>query len=288
MGIIISPQDETKKLYPWEQSEEDWVSTAKKDFFVTLKKVFAEFGIQDISQELQFLGIGIGGPELVNEIWHWLQGFRVIEEEQQQFETAEVPLYLFDSPAIEKAKTTVTKTECKGATADWLIKVFGNGFGSDFTVSIKQSSQFTSSNGHRKLVFAPLRVRIIRAALYRGKELKKYFLRTELAESEERDADGVRSLDEVEWANLSADGQPVERFDLSGDKSNDIATYKRSYSLSGNFITSLGFKAFDLESTVSAKVSTEQSVEVILALPAGNFYQLRSPSMVSGFFFEHE
>lgn len=302
MSIRISVQDETKKPYPWELDGMDWVKTVRTNPFANIDATVTELGLKKDTFYVDDTDMRIGRKDpiflptrptgasingILHGFWRWLQRCSVIEE-GEQFETWEFPFYIFDSPAIKQSKTTITTTKNVGAMADWSISVFGNGFGSDFTVSINQSSQFTSSSGQHKLVFAPLRVRIIRVALYRDGVLENHFLRTELAESDLRDADGIRSLDEEEWSEFITDNQLKERFDLSGDKSNDIAIYKRKYSLSGNFNASLGFKALDLESTVAAKVSTEKSVEVSLSLPPGNTYQLMMPSKISGFFFESE
>lgn len=320
MGIQISVQKERKKAYPWERltdlgNERFWKKLTdvgnerfdRDEFEVKcLEKIQQVQPLRDIlgsdSQHVISLERAIktfyndassnvfGAAKIskfILRIADLLQGYEVIYE-KELFETREIPLYIFNSPSVDKAKAMVTTKESVGAKADWSIKVMGSGFGSDFTVSITQSSQFTSSSGQCKLIFAPLKVRIVRAALYKHGILEKHFLRTELAESDERDADGIKTLDEKEWAEFTADNQLQERFDLLGDRSNDIATYNRKYSLSGNFNASLGFKALNLESTVSAKVSTEQSVEVSLSLPPGNTYQLMSPSKVSGFFFESE
>jgi len=64
-------------------------------------------------------------------------------------------------------------------------------------------------------------------------EIQGHFLRTELAEPNVRNANGIRFVDDTEWDEWTAGGELTERFDLSGDKSNAVATYKRSYTLTG-------------------------------------------------------
>lgn len=135
-------------------------------------------------------------------------------------------------------------------------------------------------------MFAPLRIQLVKAALYKRGELQERFPKSELAESEARDANGIRSVSTAEWRTLVGKGRAVERFDLSHDASDDIAKYSRSYELSGTSEAKLGFKAFDLESSVTAKCTAKQTAKMTFELPAGRLYGLRAPTSISGFYFE--
>jgi hypothetical protein len=304
MTLKIEPQRSAHKTYPWKN--EEWIEGAVKNPS-RIKEALSDLGVdaKAVTKDLDtllgdlvrrfpedFAPFGRHDPPRPQArdawkqtIWHWIIGLRVVEEDSR-VETREVPLCVFDSPLHTNAKTTYAESRTGGGTVGWSIEVLGSGFGSDSTVTVTQSSQFVSTEGDRKLVFAPLQIRLVKAALYRRGDLQSRFLRAELAESTVRDANGIRSVGESEWRHLVDGGRVVERFDLSGDKSNDVATYKRSYSLASKFEAKLGFKAFDLESSVTTKCSAEQTVEMALVLPAGDIYELKTPPKIAGFHFQ--
>ncbi len=211
-------------------------------------------------------------------------GVKSVEEDEKTI-IQELPLCVFNAPAFPGAKTTYAVEKSTDVTAGWSIEVLGSGYGSDVTVSVSQSSKFTASAGTRKLVFAPLHIRVVRVALYKWGQFQRRFLRAELSEPKVRDANGIATVTEAQWKRLVGAGRPLEEFDLSSDASTDIATYSFGMALSGTFETSIGLSAFGLKTKVTAKCSAKQKAEATFELPPGHRYRLRSPRGVAGFYF---
>jgi hypothetical protein len=303
MAIRIVPERISFKQYPWE--EPSWVDSVvdhlgqidvalnalgidraavTRDLFGRLGSLAAEFP-EDFAPLRDHSALRPQArARWVQIIKEFITGLKVIEEKDMIL-TRELPLCVFDAPNVPNAKTTYSESESTDATAGWSIEVLGTGFGSDVTLSVTQSSEFTASSGERKLIFAPLHIRVVRAALYKRGKLHERFLKAELFEPEVRDAHGIRSLNTADWRTMVGPGTVLERFDLSGDTGHNTAKYVRKYELSGTFETSLGFTAFDLESKVTAKCSAKQTAEVTFELPPRHLYELRAPLAVAGFYF---
>jgi hypothetical protein len=301
--VRIAPIEVRRKQYPWEVAS--WVDAAASEPN-RIDVALGELGIDrsgatsDLQDRLGQLvrrypedlaPFGHHKParpevraSVIQEIKWWIAGLKV-EEEEESIVSREVQLFAFNCPNVKKAKTSYAETSSKGATAGWTIEVFGSGFGSDATVSVTHSSEFTASPGERKLVFAPLRVRLVRAALYKRGKLQERFLKSELAESETREANGIRSVDKSEWKSIVGEGPVEDRFDLARDKGANVAKYSRSYELTGTIETKLGLKAFNLESSVTVKATASRKAEMTFELPPGRTYELRRALPISGFHF---
>jgi len=303
MDIRIIPGIVRSKQYPWQVA--GWVESAA-DHLNHINVAFDALGIdrvrilKDLHEDLGSLAVQF--PEdfapygehraprpqaryhATEAIKQFFTGVKVVEEDETII-TRKLPLCVFDSPSVPKAKTTYAEGTSTDVTAGWSIEVLGTGFGSDVTLSVAQASEFMSSAGERKLIFAPLHIKVVRAALYKRGKLQERFLRAELFEPEARDANGVGSVTDADWQRLVGKGRVRERFDLSGDTSQSIVKYRRNYQLSGTFETSLGLSAFNLKSKVIAKCAAKQTTEFTFELPPGRLYELREPLSVAGFYF---
>jgi len=192
---------------------------------------------------------------------------------------------VFNSPDLPGAKTTYGETVTQEGDLGWKIEVLGTGFGTDVTVGVKNASKFVSSSGDWKLVFAPLKIRVVKASLYKRGAFQRSFLKAELAETDVREANGLRSLIAAERQEFTSGARVLDNFDLSGDTSSDKAKYSRTYTMKGNFESNLGLKIFGLEASVVAKCTAKHTADVMFELPPGRKYELRGPSSISGFFF---
>jgi hypothetical protein len=221
---------------------------------------------------------------MARAIKHWLGGITVAEEESDII-TQQVPLCVITSPDLPGAKATYGETMTQEDRLGWKIEISGTGFGADVTVVVKQTSEFISSSGDRKLIFAPLKMRVAKVSLYKLGYFQESFLKAELAETEVREANGIRDVSTIEWQELTREARVIDRFDLLGDTSGDVAKYKRSYTMKGSFESKLGLKLFNLEASIVAKCDAEHTAEVVFELPAGRKYELWEPSSIFGFFF---
>ena len=303
MNIQIKPEGLVEKAYPW--TTDTWITSVAHnpskmyavihdlgirdpevttDLYEAMHSVVIEYpeNFAPFDEYAPIRSKGFWGME--SAIRDWFAGIKVIEEDTTLV-TKQVPLFLFNSPPFPGAKVTYGETQVNTKSLGWKIEVLGTGFGADVTVAITHTTEFISSAGNQKLIFAPLNVRLVKAALYKQGIFQGNFLKASLAEPKEREANGIRSLSTAEWKELALSHQPIDRFDLSGDKSSDVAKYQRIYKLSGSFESKLGLKAFNLETNITAKCSAEHSAEATFELPPGRIYRLWAPSSMSGFFF---
>jgi hypothetical protein len=230
------------------------------------------------------LSSGKALTSVAQAVKNWLKGIEVVEEDATII-TRQVPLCLFNSPDVSGAKTTYGEIVTQEGNLGWKIEVLGTGFGADVTVVVKNKSEFVSSSGDRKLVFAPLKMRVVKVSLYKRGVFQKSFLKAELDETEVRDANGLRTMSPEEWQELTSGAEVLDHFDLSDDKSKDNAKYTRTYTMKGSFESKLGFKISDLEASVVAKCIAEHTVDATFELPPGKVYELLVSSSISGFFF---
>jgi hypothetical protein len=221
---------------------------------------------------------------LATSLWDRLRGLRAVEDEPIIIRK-QVPLFIFNSPKLPDAKTTYGEDICEEGGLGWKIEILGTGYGADVTVAVTNTNEFVSTSGARKLAFAPLNVQVTRVSLYRQGEFQRCFLRVELAETETREANGLRSVGAEEWRKLTSNARVVDRFDLSGDTSGSSAKYVCAYSMKGSFEWKLGLKISELEASVTAKCQAAKTAEATFDLPAGKMYTLWTPSSISGFFF---
>jgi len=303
MSVRIVPQSTTAKPYPWE--DPGWVDSLGNH----LERIDAALGAlgvdkgavtKDLTESLgrlvtrfpqDFAPYGEHRPprpearaSLLAVIRNFLAGLKVVEEEATTV-VRELPLCVFDAPDVPNARTVYAESQSAGGTAGWSIEVLGSSYGADVTLSVTQSSEFTASAGERKLIFAPVHLRVVRAALYKRGALQERFLKAELFEPEVREANGIRSLTDADWRVLVGRGRVLERFDLSGDTGDNPAKSGRKIDLAGTFETTLGFSAFNLKTKVTAKCTAEQTAEATFELPPGRRYELRAPQSVTGFVF---
>jgi hypothetical protein len=218
-------------------------------------------------------------------IQEFLLGLKFVEEGEATIVSRDVPLCVFDAPNVPHAKTTYASSMAKEETAGWSIEVAGTGLGSDVTLAVTQANEFTASAGERKLVFAPLHIRVVPVAFYKWDELQDRFLRAEAVTPDVREANGIRIVGDDDWRSLTRGAKVVERFDLSGDAGENTAKYSQQRELSGTFETSIGFEVAGFKSKISGKCSAKQAVEVTFELAPGRRYELKTPRSVSGFFF---
>jgi hypothetical protein len=304
MSVHIIPGETTAKPYPWDV--ESWIDNAARSPAYVYAALDAlrltnrpqltadlerDMGAVTLAFPEDFAPFSHDRPRspagrfaMLRAITSWLRGLKVVDEDETVV-TVEVPLCVFNSPAETGAKTTFSESKTMQGTTGWKIDVLGTGFGSDVSVSVIQTNTFTASETERKLIFAPIRMRVVKVCLYKRGEFQSFFLRSEATETTERDANGIRSVDAAEWQTFVGDGNVIERFDLSRDQGRGIATYERAYEISGSFEVKLGFSAFDLKSEVTAKCAAKQSASVKFELPAGRLYEVRRPATVSGVYF---
>lgn len=301
MKIQIKPEILVEKDYPW--TVESWINSAAYSPGM-INSVIHNLGLQereiteDIYESISKIKSHDPGfapndhaepnPrsywDIMETIRYWFTGIKVIEEDSTQF-TQQIPLFALNSPALRGAKTTYGEFESHENNLGWKIEVLGTGFGADLTLTVTHEGEFTSSAGDRKLIFAPLKVRTVKAALYKRGVFHGNFLKAELAETEIREAHGIRSVSTAEWQELTSSGQVIDSFDLSGDTGGDVAKYKRKYAMKGSFESKLGLKMFDLETSIVAKYVTERAAEVVFELPPGRVYKLWQPSSMPGLYF---
>jgi hypothetical protein len=226
------------------------------------------------------------GKAVFNSLWDYLKHLDIkVVEHDSKLITKEVPLCVFNSPDSLGAKTTYVETVTREGGLAWKIEVFGTGHGADVTVAVKSAAEFVSTAGDPKLVFAPLKIRVVKASSYVGDQLEEDFIKVELAETVVRDANGLRSVSVAEWREFTAGAQLIESFDLSGDKSSDNAKYSRSYTMKGSFESKIGLKIYGLETSVAVKCTTDHNISVNFELPPRVKHELWKPSSISGFFF---
>jgi hypothetical protein len=303
MTLQIEPQPRVEKVYPW--TDEEWLASAAQQTGM-ISGAFEDLGgpEQEITDDLyEAIGEVVRRyPEdfapfeehrppspwavmsMREAIRDWFADVEVREEDETHI-VQQIPLFVFDAPAFPGAKTIYGEAKSRGNTVGWKIEMLGSGFGADQTVVVKHESEFTASAGTKKLVFAPLNVRIVRASLYKRGKYQRSFLTAELAESDVREANGIRTLSDAEWQAVASRVRLVERFDLSGDASGDVVKYKRSYTMADSIESKLGLKAFNLDITITAKCEAEHTAQVAFELPAGRVYELWKPSSVLGFVF---
>jgi hypothetical protein len=303
MTFRIEPQQRIEKVYPW--TDEAWLASAAQQTGMISETIAALGGLeQEMTKDL-YEAIGevvIRYPEdfapfeehrppsswalisMREAIRDWFADVEV-REEDETYIVQQIPLCVFDAPAFPGAKTTYGEAKSRGSTVGWKIEMLGSGFGADQKVVVKHESEFTASAGTKKLVFAPLNVRIVRASLYKRGKYQRSFLKAELAESDVRDANGIRTVSDAEWQAVASRATLRERFDLSGDASWDVVKYKRTYTMAESIESKLGLKAFNLDTTITAKCEAEHTAEVTFELPAGRVYELWKPSSVLGFVF---
>ena len=307
MNICIIPGERRYKSYPWEQ--EAWIREAVSnphhmeailDVFPDgdhpqMRANFArEMGQVAVAYPTGFASFGDYGLALdplkfpiLGRIRSWFDGQTETEEEERVMKL-DVPLCAFNCPDMPGARTIYAESSSTAGTAGWSIDVLGTGFGSQMTLSVSQTNTFTALAGELMLVFAPLKLRVAKVALYKHGVFQNRFLRSEVVDHDKRNADGLRTVKPVEWQALVRGGDTVvERFDLSGYSGNGVTIYDRTYELSGTFEAKTGLEAFGLKSTITSKCTARQSAAVKFELPGGRLYELRKPGAVSGFYFEN-
>jgi hypothetical protein len=306
MDIHIARVETRSKSYPWEQ--EKWINEAVSSPHRHVHAVLDELGVDDHSRLTADLTEDVGRvvqafPEdfaplgehlppsakgkssMADTIRRWWSRIKVVEEDHTVI-TREVPLCVFNCPAVRKAKTSFAESETTEGTAGWSIDVVGSGYGSDVTLLVSQANTFNASAGERKLVFAPLQFRLTRIAVYKGKAFQGRSLRSEVFEpGNGRDANALREVAEAEWGEFVGEGPVIERFDLSRNRGKDLTTYERGRDLTGTFEAKVGFDAFNLKTVIQAKCTAKQSIAMKFELPAGRSYELRAPTTISGFYF---
>ncbi len=303
MEIKIIPGNRVEKKIPWET--ESWINSAVNNPSL-IDSMIRDLGLGDtrITQDLNdtmfavakrfpenFAPLGEHRPAgkkaragMAQAISKWFKGIKIIEEDSTLIQE-QVPLCLFNSPDSPGAKTVYGETVAKEGSLGLNIEVLGTGFGANATVSVQIESEFVSSSGEQKLVFAPLQMRVVKTALYKRGILQESFLKAELAETEIHEANGLRSVKAAEWKKFTAGARILDRFDLSGDKGADNAKYARSYAMQGTFEHKLGLDIFNLKASVVAKCTAKYTSNVTFELPPGRTYELKAPSSLSGFFF---
>jgi hypothetical protein len=302
--VRITPGTTRVHAYPWEDAA--WIESVAHDLnrapstfdvvrvdpHEVTRDLVAEVGHVVTAYPEDFAPFGEhrapsrrGLAAMYDAVGRWMRGIKTVTEDKTMMHIA-VPLCAFNCPDVADAKTSFAESNTTEKTAGWSIEVLGSGFGSDVTLSVSQTNLFAAGPGERKLVFAPLQVRVECVAVYKRDQYLDRFLRCEVVESSVREANGVRLVDHSEWRNLIGGGRPVERFDLSGDKSGSVTTYERSHELSGSFEAKLGLEAYHLKSSVTAKCKAKESVALKFELPGGRLYVWQSPTALSGFYFD--
>ena len=303
-NLQIMPGTRREHAYPWE--DDAWIRGVAEDLrradatfdgcrvdgHTVTRDLFDEVGHVVASFPDDFAPLGEHRPPraqaltaMFDAVRQWMHGIKAVEEEDIVLPT-EVPLCAFNCPDVKDAKTSFAESKSTSGTAGWNIEVLGSGFGSDMTLSVSQTNTFVAAAGERKVVFAPLQMRIVKVALYKRSQFVDRFLKCEVAESTVRQANGIRSVDRAEWPGLIGNGYPLEHFDLSRNTGTGVTTYERAHELSGSFEAKLGLAAFNLKSAVTAKCSAKESVTLKFELPAGHVYKLEAPTAISGFYFD--
>lgn len=294
--------------YPWQN--EAWLQTASRNL-QHLSTVFDNIPVNrpqimaDLNEEISrvvtaypqdFAPFEIEGGghrpasgkalnSMRSAISNWFKGIKVVEEEETTI-TREFPLCVFNCPNVPMARTTFSESDNTEVEAGWTIDVLGTGFGSNVTLAVSQTNTFRAAAGECKLVFAPVPIRVVKVALYKRDVFQKRFLKAEVANANAINTNGLRSLNKAEWQSFVEDGRFADSFDLSKNTGTELSDFDRSYKLSGSFDIKVGFDAFTIKSSISAKCTAEQEVSMTLELPPGRLYELWSPATISGFYFK--
>jgi hypothetical protein len=186
-----------------------------------------------------------------------------------------VPLFRLQAPKTPKAKVKYTLAVETAGEAGWELKIFGSGGGSSVTMKVKHSTTFEASDGACKLIFAPVVLKVSRLSLLSGGRVTGTAVQAEVDRSTAGDfVNGIEVLDTARCSRFDATDRQLFTLPLKDDTTGDLAQHERAVEAGGAIEASLGFKAFDIDSGVKAKVERKEEVSLSLEVPSGHDYDV--------------
>jgi hypothetical protein len=186
-----------------------------------------------------------------------------------------VPLFRLQAPKAPKAKVKYTLAAETEGEAGWELKIFGSGGGSSVRMKLKHSTTYEASDGACKLIFAPVVLKITRLSLLEGGRFVRSTVQAEVdASTKGAIVNGIEVLDAARCSRFDATDRQLFTIPLKDDTTGDLAQLERSVEVGGAMEAALGFKAFDVESTVKAKVERKEEVSLSLEVPGGHDYDV--------------
>lgn len=197
----------------------------------------------------------------------------------------EIPLCIFNSPAVEAAKTTLFESGIGETERGWKITAPGTGMGATQSISVMLSQNFISRRGGRKLIVAPVKFKVRKMAVYNENRLAGRFLQVELDEPAERPFSGLRRPTETEWAALCRELRLITGIARSRDSNERTVKLKQVHRLYGSYNFAIRIRAFGLEAVINTACQADWEIQVLFELPRGRDYAVYEPSGISGIVF---
>ena len=195
-----------------------------------------------------------------------------------------VPLFRLHAPAVDGAKVTYSQKIESSGEAGWEIKVFGTGLGSSVTLKASHTTKYETSNGACKRIFLPVTIQVSRLGIYRGGDRVGTTIRTEVSRkgTEGGFVNGIELLRTADCALVATSDRRLFTIPAIDDSTGAPLEHEQTFAIGGSFEASLGLKAFDVESSVKAKVERQQEVSLGFTVPGGHDYDVYAPSGIDG------
>lgn len=202
------------------------------------------------------------------------------------FADQEIPLCVFNSPAVEAAKTTLAESTVSATEQGWEISAPGSGLGALQSISVTLSHEVVSRRGDRKLIVAPVKLKFQKMAVYDENRLAGRFLQIELDEHTERPFSGLRIPSETEWKALCRELRLIMNIPLARDLGDRMVKLEQTHKFCGSYDFEIGIKSFGLEARLNVTCQIVQEIQTLFELPPGRDYAVYEPSGISGIVFQ--
>jgi len=207
---------------------------------------------------------------VLNRLRDWV-AHREFQVDAREDVELPIPLFVLAAPDRPGCSATVETRQDGTRALQWSVKIFGTGLGGNATLAAGSSSTFSAASGEIKVVFLPVSLPVENVTVFEDGDVIACGRRVDASKLERSGELGLLLLPKGASPPI---GPVAQRFPLSGDTTEAVATFQYTYERSGGGELSVGAKAFGAELKLEAKVDLSESVTVTYELVAGVDYEL--------------
>lgn len=206
-----------------------------------------------------------------------LLGMRRRVEESVTEDWINVPLYRFGAPSVDGSTVEYSEGESLLQGGGWSLKVFGIGTGDTTSLQVSKARTFVATARTCKLVFIPIRLRVVRVAVYDGDRLVGRGTEAQVAPLRDSGDQLLRRRGCKTLPGTACGPGPSEYTDvleclLSGDDSGAVHRDKRSWETDVARDVSVKLAKF-VDVSALVRVRRTRRLELSFALPSGHDYR---------------
>jgi len=195
-----------------------------------------------------------------------------IQVEERTEVSLQLPLFLISAPGIPGCSATFTTESFEGHGFGWSVTIMGTGLGADSSVQASASATFKAASGETKVVFLPATVFVEKiTVLDRGAPIYNGYRIDVAGIHKQNYAPAVMLLDANSLPPL---GRKDKDYQLGGDTSGGITTYKHTYMRTKKPFKRLGIKTHGVELELSVQSEMSKRKELVYDLRGGYDYVL--------------